>query len=75
MRLHPEVVLIGDHTRSRLTWTLNQETARIESLVEENAELAELMVKNGWTARAIAWGHLLAGFLDALDFDDEKGRT
>lgn len=75
MKLHPEAILIGDHTKSRLSWTLDQETARIESLAAETPELAELMAANGWTARSIAWGHVLHGFLEALDFDDEKGRT
>lgn len=75
MKLYPEVILIGDHTRSCLTWTLDQETKRIEALADETPELAEAMATNGWTARAIAWGHILSGFLAQLDFDDEKGRT
>lgn len=68
MKLYPEVILIGDHTRSCLTWTLDQETKRIEALAEEHPEMAEAMAKNGWTARAVAWGHIISGFLDQPDY-------
>ena len=75
MRLTPEVMLLGDHTMSRLRWTLERETERVIELRRETPELDEVMTRNGWDSRMIAWGHLLAGFLDALDFDDERGRT
>lgn len=60
---------------SRVRWTLERETERIESLAEQTPEMADAMAKNGWTARGIAWGHLLDGWLNALGFDDEDGRT
>ena len=75
MKLAPEVVLLGDNTMSRLSWTLKLEVQRISELRKETPELDALMTENGWDERGIAWGHIIAGLLDALDFDDEKGRT
>ena len=75
MRLTPEIMLLGDHTMSRLRWTLERETERIDELRRDNPEVDELMTSNGWDSRMLAWGHLLDGWLDVLDFDDEKGRT
>lgn len=73
--MRPEVMLLGDHTMSRVRWTLDNETDRIASLAAENADFADLMAKNGWTARSIAWGHIISGLMDAAGFDDEGGRT
>lgn len=73
--LHPEIMLIGDNTRSRLAWTLLQETDRLDALLTEQPEMRQVMAENGWTTRMLAWGHVLAGFLSVLEFDDEKGRT
>jgi len=75
VRLHPEVVLLGDHTMSCVRWTLDQETERIETLEAENPAMRAAMVENGWNARAIAWGHVIDGLLKLADFDDERGRT
>lgn len=73
--LAPEVVLVGDHTLSRVRWTLEQETARLDALVEDTPEVADLLAKNGWSTRMLAWGHIIAGLLDLAGFDDEDGRT
>lgn len=73
--LHPEVMLLGDHTMSRVRWTLDNETHRIETFAAENEAVAKLLADNGWTARMLAWGHIIDGLMDAAGFDDEGGRT
>lgn len=73
--LHPEVMLLGDHTRSRVLWTLEHEIDRIEALAADNEDMAKLLADNGWTPRMLAWGHILNGLMDAAGFDDEEGRT
>lgn len=75
MILTPEVVLLGDHTMSRVRWTLDREVERIEGLIESEPELQQLVHTHGWTARSMAWGHIIAGLMDAAGFDDERGRT
>ena len=74
-RLQPEVILIGDHTMSRVRWTLNKETERLQAAVDENPDLAEYLAAHGWTARMLAWGHIIAGVMDVAQFDDENGRV
>lgn len=73
--LHPEVVLLGDHARSCITWTLNHEVERLDDLLENCPNIRETMAANGWTTRALALGHIFSGLLELADFDDEKGRT
>lgn len=75
MRLQPEIVLLGDHAMSCVSWTLARETERIEALIADTPEMADLVVANGWTARSIAWGHIISGLIDLAHFDDEEGRT
>jgi hypothetical protein len=58
-----------------IRWTLDRETERIEALIAETPELATLVASNGWTARFIAWGHIIAGLIELADFDDERGRV
>ncbi len=72
--LTPEIVLLGDHALSRVRWTLDRETERIAALADEHPEVAALLASNGWSHRALAWGHIINGLLDLADFDDEKGR-
>lgn len=75
LRLQPEVILIGDHTMSRVRWTLDKETERLEAAIADNPDLADTLAANGWTARSLAWGHIIAGLMDVAQFDDEEGRT
>lgn len=71
----PEIVLLGDSDLSKVRWTLRLETERLQAEVEANPEVADLLARNGWTVRMLAWGHLIHGLLDLAQFDDEEGRT
>lgn len=75
-RLIPVVVLMGDHTLSRVRWTLEQETKRIETLMLGLPDDVRVIFdRNGWTAEMLAWHHIIAGLMDLAEFDDERGRT
>jgi hypothetical protein len=71
----PEIVLLGDHAMSRVRWTLERETERLAADVAAMPELTDLLQRNGWTVRMLAWGHIINGLLDLAQFDDEEGRT
>lgn len=73
--LHPEVVLLGDHTMSCIRWTLDLEIQRLDDLLANTPTIWATMEANGWTTRALALGHIIAGLVDLADFDDEKERT
>lgn len=75
MRLHPEVVLLGDYDMSRIRWTLERETERIEALADDHPEIRQTLQANGWTGRSLALGHIINGLLDLAHFDDENGRV
>lgn len=74
-RLTPEVALVGDNTLSRVRWTLDRETERLDDAAAEHPEIASMLAANGWTTRMLAWGHLINGLLDLAEFDDELGRS
>lgn len=74
-RLIPEVILIGDHTMGRVRWTLDQETERLQATLDANPKVADHFASNGWTARMVAWGHIIHGLMELGEFDDEKGRA
>lgn len=73
--LHPEIVLLGDHTLSRIRWTIDREVERLDDLLENCPTIRETLAAQGWTLRALALGHIIAGLLDLAEFDDEDGRT
>lgn len=74
MRLYPEVLLLGDNAMSRIRWTLNRETERLDTLRGEMPEVNALLLANGWSTRMLALGHIFNGLLDLAAFDDENGR-
>jgi alpha-beta hydrolase superfamily lysophospholipase len=75
VRLTPEVVLFSDSLMSKFRWTIQHETERIETLAADNPEVGDLLRNNGWTARMLAWQHVIDGLAKLAQFDDEEGRT